>query len=300
VSGPEAGQATADDLPGELGQIAIAAEMAKKKVLQVCRHNLRSDLGGGFVGQVTMPAEDSLLGAPRTSSIFLEHFDIMIGFEDQNVGGADSFDDKPGGVAEIGEKTEIAALGAEQKSDGIIGVVGDAEGLDVDAAELEGGPRTEEAKIELLSELQLDGFFGEAIAIDGNLKLGGEHAEALGVVGMFVGNKNSAQVFRRPTDAQQTLADLARAQSRVEQQARVLRFQVGAVATGTAGEDGQSCRHAATLETGRHLGNGIKIDRIVSRRLLQRGLPRFVKLLPRREKASSVPLYPCLPSNRCI
>jgi hypothetical protein len=71
---------------------------------------------------------------------------------------------------------------------------------------------------------------------------------------MFVRDKNSAQVFRRTSDPQQSLTDLAGAQAGVDEQSNAIALEMGAVTAGTAGENGKPGRHAWTLETSRGLG----------------------------------------------
>lgn len=59
-----------------------------------------------------MPTQDALFEAPRTARVFLKEFQVVIGFEQENLGEANPFDDEFGGMAEIGEKTDVAAVGA--------------------------------------------------------------------------------------------------------------------------------------------------------------------------------------------
>ena len=69
--------------------------------------------------------------------------------------------------------------------------MGHAEGIDRYLTEIEGGASGEESVIERGFELSLDSFFGEAIAVNGDVQPAGEHAEALSVVGVFVGDENT-------------------------------------------------------------------------------------------------------------
>lgn len=197
----------------------------------------------------------------------------MVGFEDENVRRADAFDDKPGGVAEIGEEADVADSGAEEEAHGIAGIVRNAERFHGDITQLEGRTRVEQAVVEPGLELDFDGFLGEPVAIDRDLQFGGEHAEALGVVGVFVRDENAAQVFRSSSNSQQSLADLTGAESCVDEQAGIVSFQVGAVAAGTAGEDGEPGGHAATLRSARGLGK-LKSATRSFREIVRRRRPR--------------------------
>jgi hypothetical protein len=139
----------------------------------------------------------------------------------------------------------MASLGADEEPDGVGGVMGDAEGLDLDIADGEGGPGGEDAEVEGFPlELQLDGLLGQPVAVDGDVQPGRQHGEALDVIGMLVGDQNPAQVFRGPSDPQQSLPNLPGAEARVDEQPRVGGLQMRTVAAGTAAENG---RHAARL-----------------------------------------------------
>jgi len=132
---------------------------------------------------------------------------------------------------------------AQEEADGIVGIVRDAEGINGDVAQLEGGAGGEDPVIERGGELGLDGFLGEAIAVNGDVQPAREHAETLGVVGVFVRDENSIQVFRRTSDDEKSLANLTRAQAGIDEQARIIRLEIGGVSAGTAGEDGEARWH---------------------------------------------------------
>ena len=58
------------------------------------------------------------------------------------------------------------------------------------------------------------------------------------MVRVLVGDENSGQIFRRPANGRQPLANLAQAEPRVDQDAGVIGFHIGAIAGGTAPQDG--------------------------------------------------------------
>lgn len=239
----------ADDGLGEGWAITIAAEVAEVEVTQLGGHDFRGELSGGVVGQVAVAAKNALLGGPGALGVVLEHFDVVIRFEDEDVGLADAFDDEPGGVTEIGKETDIAGVGAEEESNGIVSVVRDAEGIDGDVTEFEGGAGGEEPELKRHLELRLDGFLGQAVAVDGNVQFAGKDAETLGVVRVLVGDENSAQVLGGPPDTEESLADLPGTEAGIDEQAGVFGLKIGTVATGAAGENGEARRHGATLKT---------------------------------------------------
>lgn len=118
------------DVFGEFGFVAFPAEVGEVKVAQAGGHDLGGGFGGGEVGEVAVAAEDALLEAPGAAGAVLQHFDVVIGFEDEDVGGANAFEDEFGGVAEIGGEADVAGRGAQEKADRVLGIVGDLKGFD--------------------------------------------------------------------------------------------------------------------------------------------------------------------------
>ena len=113
VGGADFLEAIVDDAMGQFGAVALAAEMAEIEVAQFGGHDFGDAIGGGFVGEMTVAAEDSLLEAPWAAGAFLQHFHVVIGFEYERVGGADTVDDEFGDVAEVGGETDFGSVGAQ-------------------------------------------------------------------------------------------------------------------------------------------------------------------------------------------
>ena len=86
---------------GELGFVAVAAEMAEVNVLKIRGNKIGEDRGGGFVAEMSVPTHDALLDAPRAAEIVLQQFHVVVRFENQDVGGADPFHDEFCCVAEV-------------------------------------------------------------------------------------------------------------------------------------------------------------------------------------------------------
>src|SRR2546426_7539824 len=114
----------------------------------------------------------------------------MIGLQQEDVRGPDALDDEFGGMAEVGQETDIAGRGAKEKADGIVGVVRNRKSVHLDITEFDGCARAEEAAIELRLELGCDGLFRQSIAIDRNLLMGAQRRQSLNVVAVLVGNQN--------------------------------------------------------------------------------------------------------------
>ena len=56
---------------------------------------------------------------------------------------------------------------------------------------------------------------------------------------MFVRDQDGGEIFRHPADGGEALADLARAEPGVHEDAGFIGFEVGAIAAGTAAENGE-------------------------------------------------------------
>lgn len=240
VAGADLLEAFGDGGVGEFGAVAVAAEVAEVDVAEVGTDDFRGGVGSGGITEVAVSAEDALFGGPRSAGIFLEEFEVVVGFEDEDVGGADALDDEFGGVAEVGEEADVAGGGAEEESDGVLGVVGDGERIDGDIAEVEGAAGLELPEGEGDFALAVDGFGGEAVAVDGDTEFSGDGAEAHDMVGMLVGDEDPVEGFGGAADTGEALADLAAAEAGIDEQARFCGFEVGAIASGTAAEDGET------------------------------------------------------------
>src|SRR5688500_18440247 len=99
--------------------------MTEVNVIQVRVDNRLQRFGGGFVGEMAVTAGNSLLQTPRPARIVLKHLQVVIGFQDENVGGAHALANESRGVAEIGEKTDFVTARVQQKSNRIIRVMRD-------------------------------------------------------------------------------------------------------------------------------------------------------------------------------
>ena len=126
-----------------------------------------------------------------------------------------------------------------------------------DVAHLEAGAGGEEPAGEPRLELILDRLLGRAVAVDGNAQLVAQRRQALHMVGVLVGDENAGQVLRRAANGGEALANLAQAEARVNEDAGLVGFHVGAVAGGTAAEDGQANRHSLRYGAGKSRGNAL-------------------------------------------
>lgn len=149
MGSPKALKPGGDDLPGQFRAIAIPAEVAEVKPSELRRNDLLDDVRGAFVREMAVPAENALLQAPGTARIVLQHLHVVIGFQKKNVRTSDAFDNKFRGVAEIGEKSNVAGLGMHEETDRIIGVMRNWKGIDADIANLEGCAGGKDLRVDL-------------------------------------------------------------------------------------------------------------------------------------------------------
>src|SRR5580704_347754 len=69
-----------------------------------------------------------------------EHFEIVIGFQHEQIGAAQMEFDRIRHVTEIRDQADLDAVRAKAESNRIDGVVRDSKAIDVDIADGEGGP----------------------------------------------------------------------------------------------------------------------------------------------------------------
>ena len=255
VGGADLLQAVVDDAMRQFGAIAFAAQVAEVKMAQVGGHDLLGGISGGFVREVAMPAQDALLEAPGAARAILEHLDVVVGLQHQGMGGADPFEHQPGGVAKVGQETDVAGAGAQQEADRVLGVVRNAERLDQDVAHLEAGAGGEEPAGQPRLELVLDRLLRRAgcsrpgcaasRSAAGRLCTWSECSCVTRIAG---------QVLRRAANGGEALANLAQAETRVDQHAGLVGFHIGAVAGGTAARGWSGEQAQLTLRSGQKAG----------------------------------------------
>ncbi|MDB6108688.1 MAG: hypothetical protein JWR69_438 [Pedosphaera sp.] len=243
-----------DHIAGEFGAVAFAAEMAQIEVTQFGGHDFLRGIGGIGVGEMTVAAGDALLETPRAAGI-LQEFQVVVGLQDEDVGGANAFQRQLGGMAQISQKADVAARRVQEKTDGIRGVVRDAEGVNDDVADFKAAAGGEDSTIKLGLELPFDAVLGGTVAVDGNLQLGAEGGESVDMVGVLVGDEDAREAFRRAANGGQALADLTQAEPGIDENAGFGRLQVGTITAGAAAKNRELNGHSITVVGGVRRGN---------------------------------------------
>jgi len=195
------------DVLREFGLVAFAAQVREVKLLQSGRHDLRDGVGGGGIGDVAVSSEDALLQRPRAARTILQHLHVVVGFEDEDVRGANAVEHELGDVAEVGGKTDVAGRSAQNISDRILRVMRDGKRLDADITDFKTAAGVEQAPINFRLQVRraVRAFerwflFGipfcferpnrsvlrAAIAINWNVKFIRESENTRDVIGVFV------------------------------------------------------------------------------------------------------------------
>ena len=208
-----------DDAQGEFGAVALAAQVAEVEMTQVSREDFLEGGGGVLVGEMTVPAEDSLLEAPGPMRTFLKHLHIVIRLEHEDICGAGALDHELGDMAQVGDETQVSRRGMKQEADGVLGIVRDGERFHEHVANLEGLSSFENPEIQRHIERAGDFIAGWAVAVNGEAQLFGQGGEALGVVRVLVGDQDGVEFLGSAANGGEAKPDLARAQAGVHEDA---------------------------------------------------------------------------------
>ena len=222
--------------------VVVGAQVAEDEGSGGGVERIADVVAGDVVRQVAVASHDALLDGPGVGAD-LEHFDVVVGLEQEEIGSAEVIADGLGEVAEVGGDADAEAFGAEAEADGVGGVVGDGERGDGDVADGEGLAGLE--GFEVRGEVAPgDAGRGEAGQVDGDAKEAGEGDEAADVVGVFVGDEDGVEGGGVFADGGEAVEDFAAAQAGVDEQAGAAGGEKGRVA-GTA-----ACKYAELDDAG--------------------------------------------------
>src|SRR5258708_7661272 len=108
VIGADFLQALEHDPVRKLGPVALAAEMPEVKMSKFCGHEGFGSIGCRFVGEMSMTAKDSLLEAPWPGRTILQHFDVVIRFQQQHNRRAYGVEIHAVDMTESGQDADVA------------------------------------------------------------------------------------------------------------------------------------------------------------------------------------------------
>jgi hypothetical protein len=124
-----------------------------------------------------------------------------------------------------------------------------AECFNSDAAHLKAVARHKNPAVEFFFELLFNRLLSQAIAVDRNSKFATEREQPLYMIGMLVRYQDTVKALGGASELGQSLANLLSAESRINQNASVIRLQVRAIAARTAAENDElHCHNRKRME----------------------------------------------------
>src|SRR6266404_5028524 len=192
---------------------------------------------------MAVPAEDSLFKTPWPMWTVLQHLDVVIRLQHQHVRGPDPLEHQSRRMTQVSKNANIPACRTQQEPHGILRIVWDTERVHRNISYFETCPRAKEPPFASGVHLALDRFLRRPIAIDRDAQLLGERQQALHMIRMLMRDQDAREVFRRSTKRGEPFANLSRAESGIDQDARLFGLHIGTIAGGTAAKNRQSNRH---------------------------------------------------------
>ena len=132
--GGVAGQGLFGGEAGEFGRVVGFGEVTEDDGVSSAVVVVLEEFGGGGVREVAYAGEDALLDGPGVRAV-AEHFEIVIGLEEEDVDALEGGFDVGGHVAQVGGDGHADAFGGKDEAAGVGGVVGDGEGGDLEIAD---------------------------------------------------------------------------------------------------------------------------------------------------------------------
>src|SRR5579863_439427 len=192
-------------------------------------------------------AHDALLDVPGIGAD-LQHFQIVIGFEDQEVGFAQVMLYQLGHVAEVGDDGDFFAVGAESVADGVGGIVRNGERGDFDIADYEFNSGADvfdalDFSFWAVAIHFLNFAMGREGEVGGTFPLAGHLRETVGVIAVLVGYEDAVHFFgTRAAESFKTPQHFFFAKPGVNQEGRAPRFEQRGVARAARRQNGYAKR----------------------------------------------------------
>ena len=97
------GEVLADGFAGEVGGVAVLAQVGEEDVAEVFGGDFGDEFCGGLVRKVAVTGEDALLYGPGALGVVLEECFVVVGFDDEGVDAFHGIEDLARRVAEVGK-----------------------------------------------------------------------------------------------------------------------------------------------------------------------------------------------------
>lgn len=195
---------------GQVGGIAIAAEMPKDDSMEVGTRDLTDKISSLIVGEMTVTIADALLCRPGPLRVILKHHLVVVRFGEERVDRLQAVDDHSSHMANIAEDPDAAFLAAQDKSDGIDGVVRYGETLYGDSPYLEAGPGFKVIPDHGRGHILSDDSAGVGRCENGQLAFPAKDINPSGVVAVLMREYDSAERVRIDAEFFETDANLFR------------------------------------------------------------------------------------------
>ena len=91
---------------GAVRIVAVVTEMPENHVMQAWMGHAFQEFSRLVIGKVTVTGADALLGCPRTFEICLKELGIVVGLNEEAVGGFETIFDQVGHKADIAKHAE--------------------------------------------------------------------------------------------------------------------------------------------------------------------------------------------------
>jgi hypothetical protein len=202
---------------------------------------------------MAVTAGDALLERPGALGIGGEEVGAVVGLDDDDVALAELLADVLRGVAEVGEVGEGTARGkkvvgvavGETKTDGLLSVVRDGEGVDFEIAETEAGAGFEELPRGAMGgvEFRLHGATGGRIGEDLDVRMFLQAVDGGGVIPVFVREKNGVDAFEGFAGVGEEGGEFAGGEAGIDEDARTFGHEQRGVARTAGTEDAEAHGH---------------------------------------------------------
>ena len=232
---------------GEIGIVVFLRNVGEDKITGagVETFRIRKELADSVIGEMASAGEDALLDDPRVGTD-LEHIEVVIGFEDHAVGFAEMDLNHFREVAQIGADGDLCAITAKSETNGVSGIVGNGESVNVNIAY---GKVL--AGLDGLDALEtfLKGFGKDAVE---RVHGGFGHIErrrlpetedlrkAGAMIGMFVSDEDGVEVIDFAADGGEAGKRFPFAQTGVNEDAGAFCFQQSEIARATGRQNGNA------------------------------------------------------------
>lgn len=180
----------ADRPAGEVGVVAVLAQVGEEDVPEVFGGDFGDELRSGLIREVAVAREDALFHRPGALGVVLKKGFVVVRFDHERVDATDRVEDLAGGIAKVGEDPKGGIGAGNDEAQGVGGVMRHGEGVDAEFPDLKSRAAVEKTPLGVDGALA-EAFGGEGIGKNGNPVFGAKHLEAAGVVAVLVGEQDA-------------------------------------------------------------------------------------------------------------